>query len=255
MQQATCAHSGADTGTSPGKSTNLSTFLASRRSVLTGAVAAAGVAIAPTAIASAATSTGAWDAAMRDLLQAEHDVAVTAARYRAARAAMRATAPDEGQVDWQGLEGVIDSSANLRHIDTAQVRHATLRHIEAGCWRYDPEHPQRRLAALDQVEAYRDADAENKRRHAAIYEPAVEADEAAVDRLDQCENRLIAMPAPHREALPWKIERLINDDGDDCTATWAIDYVEPMLRDARRLLNGNASPETSALIRREGANS
>lgn len=42
MQQATCAHSGADTGTSPENSQNISAFFASRRSVLTGTLGAIG---------------------------------------------------------------------------------------------------------------------------------------------------------------------------------------------------------------------
>ena len=42
MQQATCAHSGADTGTSSGNTQNISAFFASRRSILTGTLGAIG---------------------------------------------------------------------------------------------------------------------------------------------------------------------------------------------------------------------
>ncbi|MCI1141712.1 hypothetical protein MOP88_04160 [Sphingomonas sp. WKB10] len=63
------------------------------------------------------------------------------------------------------------------------------------------------------------------------------------------------MPAPHLPALLWKIERLVNDEGDGCTASWSIDYVEPMLRDARRLLGGDAGQDHTASLRYRGEQS
>lgn len=210
-----------------------------------GTMAAVGGSIAAPAGAHPGRSTE-WDVAMRDLIDAQRILAQTGPAYTAADAARQATAPNVEHVDWQGLEGITPHPGQIRHIDTVKCRKDTLRHIEAGYWRHNPEHPRRRLAALDQLDAYRAAVAENERRHASVYGPAVEANEAAVVRVDLCEARLMEMPAPHGQALLWKIDHLVHDEGDGTTPSWTIGYAEPMLRDALRLLQDVASPKQSA---------
>ncbi len=238
MQQATCAHSGADTATSPGNSHDIST--PSRRSIL-GALAAV-PAMAISAVPADANGTAyEWDAALRDLAKVEHRLAIAKVDDDAARAAKAADKPDTSNVDWEGLAGVLPSlKANYHLIDIDAVRADTERHIAHGYWRHNPGHPLRRLAALDQLEAHRAAVAEHDRRHASRSTVAADRYDAAITHAYLAEKRLIDMPAPHAAALLWKIERLINDEGDGCTASWSIDYVEPMLADARRLLRASA---------------
>lgn len=236
MQQADCAHSATVTAASLGNSTNFST---SRRGALGILATLPLLAAAGPAVGQTAADTAEWDAAMSDLIEAKEILARTAPAYAAARAAMEATEPDSTKVDWQGLEGTTARPEQVRHLDTAKCRSDTLRHIEAGYWRHDPERPRRRLAALDQLDAYRAAVAENQRRHAPTYRPALEADEAAVYRVDLCEVRLMETPAPHGRALLWKIDHLVHGEGDGTTPSWSIDYVEPMLADARRLLGAS----------------
>ena len=51
----------------------------------------------------------------------------------------------------------------------------------------------------------------------------------------EAEKELIALPAPDRPALLWKLEYLLRGDGDsvDC---WSVDFVAQTLADCRRLL-------------------
>jgi hypothetical protein len=177
-----------------------------------------------------------WEAALRDLAEAERLMKLARLEDDAARAAKDAGKPDGSRIDWEGLDGILPVRGHYQRIDIARVRADTLMHIERGYWRHNPKHPLRRLAALDQLEAYRDADAENDARHASRSTAAADRYDAAITAAYESEKRLIDMPAPHLPALLWKIERLVNDEGDGCTASWAIDYVEPMLADARRLL-------------------
>ena len=72
MQQATCAHSGADTGTSPG---NFRSFFASRRSVLLGLAAAPAASVAIAAPAIASPQQAAWARA-----EAYHDATIARAK-------------------------------------------------------------------------------------------------------------------------------------------------------------------------------
>lgn len=244
MQQATCAHSGVDTGASPGNAHDIST--PSRRGILTAFAIAPVVAAAPAIAASVPagaaipSDVARWEAGLRDLAEAERVLALARVDDDAARAAKAAGKPDGPHLDWEGLDGILPVRGHYERIDIARVRADTLMHIERGYWRHDPKHPLRRLAALDQLEAYRDAIQENDERHAARSTAAADRYDAAITAAYESEKRLIHMPAPHFPALLWKIERLVNDEGDGCTVSWSIDYVEPMLADARRLLRASA---------------
>ncbi len=65
-------------------------------------------------------------------------------------------------------------------------------------------------------------------------EDVKKGDELAGIQYD-AEKELIAMPAPDRPALLWKLEYLLRGDGDsvDC---WSLDFVAQTLADCRRLL-------------------
>lgn len=57
----------------------------------------------------------------------------------------------------------------------------------------------------------------------------------------QCkrESDLIVMPAPHASALLWKLERLFGPESreeDDFSASWCAEWINAVMRDARRLL-------------------
>jgi hypothetical protein len=58
--------------------------------------------------------------------------------------------------------------------------------------------------------------------------------EALADR----QTDLMLLPAPHGEALMWKLNHVLEDSGDGGCAPWSISYLEQMMADARRLLTG-----------------
>lgn len=51
------------------------------------------------------------------------------------------------------------------------------------------------------------------------------------------ESDLMGMPAPQRQALLWKLEKLLEITGDS-TPSWSADYAAQTLADMRRLLAG-----------------
>lgn len=93
---------------------------------------------------------------------------------------------------------------------------------------------------------------------AAKYETGYDAINDECDRLCdaqcKCESNLIVMPAPHAAALMWKLEHLFGSesrDEDDCGASWCSEWINAVMRDARRLL-GVKGPE-ALLLRNEDA--
>ena len=66
-------------------------------------------------------------------------------------------------------------------------------------------------------------------------------DAAADHVLSETDNRLwkrlMKMPAPHSAALLWKMDYLWGEDQQDgMSDAWSMEIVDPVLRDARRLL-------------------
>lgn len=91
-----------------------------------------------------------------------------------------------------------------------------------------------KLAAVDNVRRYR---ADHERIDRAIgYSVAHDRNEALLSAMCDAEDRLMALPAPHGQALAWKLRRLIVREHDDCLPIWQYDYVAPILKDAERLL-------------------
>lgn len=59
------------------------------------------------------------------------------------------------------------------------------------------------------------------------------------------ESSLIDMPAPDGSALLWKLERLFGPeawDGEDFSPAWCADWMNAVMKDARRLLGHNPNP-------------
>lgn len=76
------------------------------------------------------------------------------------------------------------------------------------------------------------------------YWPATERNEALCSAMCDAEDALIEMPAPDNEALLWKLDHLFGPDArsaDGNSASWARDYIDVVVADARPLLsNGRA---------------
>ena len=54
----------------------------------------------------------------------------------------------------------------------------------------------------------------------------------------QCaeEDALMAMPAPDRAALRWKLDKVMEPESDGSTPCWSRDYISQTVRDYQRLL-------------------
>jgi hypothetical protein len=210
----------------------------SRRAIF-GLVASVGAAavVGPIAAAALVADTSAWDSAMGELVRAEaayeadkHTFDPLVARWRAGR-------PDEDMVDWSALLDGRRSAFGSYDLDAAET--ATRRQIERGYFRgrHLEELSRRRLAAYDQVRAFRIAEDANDERH--DYRLASDRNAKLSQTVSDLEDVLIAMPAPHAAALSWKIGRLITDD-NGTVPPWSFSYVQPMLQDVRRLIGGDA---------------
>lgn len=80
------------------------------------------------------------------------------------------------------------------------------------------------------------------------YDTASEESERLCNAMCEREGELLEMPAPDREALLWKLDRLFGPDTreqDDFCASWCPQWINAMMDDARRLL---ASPVDAVRI-------
>lgn len=60
------------------------------------------------------------------------------------------------------------------------------------------------------------------------------------DKIADAQTDLMLMPAPHGDALLWKLDHIMEDCGDGSCAGWSLSYTEQMMADARRLLRREA---------------
>ncbi|WP_307002482.1 hypothetical protein [Sphingomonas sp. SORGH_AS_0879] len=171
---------------------------------------------------------------MARLLNAQHEEALEDARFDLVRAAWKRTAPDETAVDWAKL--TFADRRDLMKLDIDAYR-ATLM---APHWERPivADRISQRLAALEQLRAYREAIRANDERHA--YSRAVERCELAIERTCEAEATLMNMPAPHCQALLWKLQTILVIDADGSTSSWSGSYVEQTIADMSRLLGTDA---------------
>lgn len=67
---------------------------------------------------------------------------------------------------------------------------------------------------------------------------ASEADiEALGDAIRNAQHSLIEMPAPHPDALLWKLDKLLGDNDGATTEVWSAEFVKQTLADARLMLS------------------
>ena len=92
---------------------------------------------------------------------------------------------------------------------------------------------ERKRAAIDAVHAFRAAEECHARDTG--YDAANDRYDELSHRIADAEGKLMATPAPDRQALLWKLEKLLEVDHGS-TAPWSEEYVEQTKSDMRRLL-------------------
>lgn len=211
--------------------------LPTRRSALGALVLLPTLAAPIAASAASIADTRNWDAAMAVWVNAEAAYAADCRAFASVDAVYRAACPSEDTVDWDALLNGRAARWPAFDIDAAEAK--TKEQIERGFFQGGrlKDLARRRLAAYDQLRAYRAAKATADRR--VGYRLACDRNSALGAAASEAEEALLAMPAPHLAALLWKIERLVFDENGE-TVGWSFSHVEPMLADARRLLGSAA---------------
>ena len=173
---------------------------------------------------------------MAQFSKVQHEEALEVALFDRVRAAWKRTAPDETAVDWAEL--TFADRYDLMTLDIDEYR-ATLM---APHWESPlvADRIAQRCAALEQLRAYREAVRANDEHHG--YPHAVERCELAVERTCEAEAKLMNIPAPHYQALLWKLQTILAVDDDGSTSSWSGLYVEQTIADMDRLLGSHAQP-------------
>lgn len=190
MQQATCAHSGADTSTSPG---NSSTFSAPSRRKFLAALAIGPAASALSAVNAAAADTRPWDRKL--------------AEYRAARGAADDFNESVYQPAWARLNKLAGKEPTLSFTHTARSGHvATFRMTRANIDDY-----ARNLAYGPLARPVRDAwlvwEKRQERAERVVGWAAIVDRQDALDAVEyRTQAALIAEPAPDCEAVAIKLK-------------------------------------------------
>jgi len=206
-----------------------------RRALLMGAPALAIVASAP-ALAITSNNRAAWDAAMRAYLAAKAEREAFAPIYSQIFDIWYNSRPSMDGIHWPEFH-FANRNEVARTLDLEKAWAHFLRGEGQFWWAKDEEGSKKAKAsyraALDSVQAFRDAEAAHNR------DTGMDAASDESDRLDDIENgaetALMDMPAPDLPALRWKLDRIF-DLHDDGMQPWTVKYVGQAMSDYARLL-------------------
>jgi hypothetical protein len=203
-----------------------------RRSLM-GAMAFAAVpaAICAPAIAGTPTAT-AWDAAMAHYIAAKQAYEQNWAVFSPICDRHSAELPDPYTVDLTGHN--IPDRRKLLHMDDLDQWE---REIRANIGVHHPTDRETllylKMKAVDRVRAYR---AERERINRKYrYEQLSAENERLCDVFADAERALMNMPAPHLQALRWKLDQVIVIENGEMTS-WTTQWVAQTQRDIQRLL-------------------
>jgi len=184
-----------------------------------------------------AAEAAAWESALRDYTEAKAAYDAYQPTCDRAYQVWSASRPSMDTIHWQAF-----TFRDRDHVArTMDLKKEWTRYLDGyGKWWFSP-HPElpkvRFRAALDSVAAFRKAEHEHN-----ISSGMAEAD-ATTERLDdvvsKAEDALLAMPAPHGQALHWKLDFLFgadSRDGEGFGSAWCAKRLDALLADANRLL-------------------
>jgi hypothetical protein len=216
------------------------TIETTRRAVLAGAPAIALVATIPGTLTAAPNGLRRdWEGALRAYQQIKAEDEAFTTYWKECNAACKAGAPSLDSIHWKefGPAGHVprfrEQIAMTMDLDEEWQKFLA---GEGHWWNAsDPEKPKAKFrAALDSVQAYRDAYAANYRDSGL--EDADRRFEEFGEAVSEAEWALMDTPAPDLAALHWKLEFLFADDGTDACSAWSSNALAPTLPDIARLL-------------------
>jgi hypothetical protein len=200
-------------------------------------LAAAPVAVAALSLTAAAAPLMAhgrhsWEAALAAHERAKAEDAAFDPVYWRIHEVWEAGKPSMASIHWKEF-----TFADRDHVARTLDLESTWQKFLAGQGKWwsarDPEAVKaRHRAALDSVQAFRDAEAQHNRESGMG-----EADERwgkLAEANCEAQRMLMDMPAPDLAALGWKLARLRDDDGG--LVAWEADYIRQTFADIDRLL-------------------
>ena len=206
----------------------------SRRALLKAAPIIAATAAIPAMALTIPTPGGRteWEAALRTLQHAkDEDAAFTPIHTRISKA-WETGRPTMDGIDWSEFP-FANRDHVARTIDIDKAWSDFLASEGKLWWSGDPERRKERYrAALDSVQAFRDAEARHDRETGM--DKADQRWEELGERVSDAEAALMNLPAPDLAALRWKLDQALRIDGDS-TPCWSAEYVRQTVADFRRL--------------------
>jgi hypothetical protein len=213
----------------------------SRRALLKAAPVTALTIAAPLTALNAVSPTDAteWDAAMRTYEDAVAEDAAYDPIYWAIHRSWEAGRPSMDGIHWKEFP-FFDRKHIARTIDLEGMWRGFLADEGKSWWSPKPESRKAQFrAALDSVQAFRDAEAAH-RRDSGMDEADQRWEELA-ERVNEAQWALMALPAPHGAALLWKLNVLLAVDEETVGGVgWDRGPAEQALADMSRLLGREA---------------
>ena len=204
-----------------------------RRNLLITAPASAAVLAIPSAAAIAIpTDRTAWNATLAAFNEANAASEAFDSHYWRTYEAFKAGLTGMDGIDW-GAFPFSDKNHIARHIDLDTSWRDYLAGEGKWWWSGNPERTKQKYrAALDSVQAFRDAEAKHERDSG--FAAADDRYNELVERITDAAATLMAMPAPDLAALRWKLDYLTN--GGTEFQVWSMDFAAQAFADIARLL-------------------
>lgn len=197
-------------------------------------VGAAAVVVVTTgpAVARSTTDRTNWDIAIAAHERAIAEDAAFDPRYWEIHREWEAGKPSMEEIHWKQFDSR-DRDRTARMIDLEKEWRRFLDGENKWWWAKNAEGRKAEYrAALDSVQAYRDAEARHDRESGM--DAAEQRWEALGDEVGRTRDALMDMPAPDLSALRWKLAQLRDDDGD--LVGWSADFVRQTFLDVDRLM-------------------
>ena len=212
-----------------------------RRRVLAAMGALPVAAMAVPALGQTGTAdTAAWDRALAGYRRAEEAFAERDKAFCAACDRYQEAKPSLGMIEWRRVGfHAYRNEQSARTFDIEADWQDFLSQENRTWWARDPERTKAEYrAALDTFTEWRRLDDEAK--EATGFNRTAAALDEAIDERSEADFALMDTPAPHGPALLFKLEKLLEVDGDGSCAGWGGRYIAQTMADARRLLGAEA---------------
>lgn len=209
----------------------------SRRALIKAVPLTAAALAIPASAASPAGDRRRWDEAMTLLEQTKADCEAFDTIWNEVNERWKQTRPTMDSIHWGEFFPERSTTNGRLHVAHYLDLEERWQHFLAGeekwWWAQDAEARKAEYrAALDSVQAFRDADANHKRDSGK--DDADDRSEALANAYSDADTALMNTPAPDLAALRWKLERFRDDDGD--LDAWTSKFVAQTYADLARLI-------------------